>query len=174
MSKVVLRELTSDDEKAFLKATESWSSKDLDWITFVWKPGMSHQEHLKILENNKDKNKIEKHHVTSTMLYGFLENTIIGRVSIRHNLNENLRQRGGHIGYAVCPEFRGNGYAQQMYLQALNYCKTNLNMSELLVTCSNSNIPSIKVIENQNHDLIESFEDIHTQEVVNKYIVQLG
>lgn len=46
-------------------------------------------------------------------------------------------------------------------------------MNEILVTCSESNILSIKVIESQNHQFIESIEDPHNHEVVNKYIVKL-
>ena len=107
------------------------------------------------------------------MLYGFLDNFIVGRVSIRHSLNENLKQRGGHIGYAVNAEFRGRGFAKQMYVQALDFCKAQLNLNELLETCSKENIASIKVIESQNYKLIGEFEDLKLQEMVNKYIVKL-
>lgn len=47
--------------------------------------------------------------VSHTMLYGFLNGKIIGRVSVRHQLNEHLRKRGGHIGYAVAKNFRRKG-----------------------------------------------------------------
>ena len=45
-----LRELNADDEAAFLRGYEDWKNEDLSWYSFIWKPGMSHAEHLKILE----------------------------------------------------------------------------------------------------------------------------
>ncbi len=46
-NQLVLRELTKDDEVAFLKGLEDWKDDDLDWYTFVWNPGMSHQDTLR-------------------------------------------------------------------------------------------------------------------------------
>lgn len=52
---LILRELTINDEKAFLSGLEDWKNEELSWYTFSWKPGMSHVEHLADLENFKDK-----------------------------------------------------------------------------------------------------------------------
>ena len=40
-------------------------------------------------------------------------------VSIRHELNDYLEMRAGHIGYGIRPEFRGRGYATEILLRAL-------------------------------------------------------
>jgi predicted acetyltransferase len=44
-------------------------------------------------------------HVSSTFLFAFVGDRIVGRASIRHSLNEFLQRVGGHIGYVVVPEF---------------------------------------------------------------------
>jgi predicted acetyltransferase len=51
---------------------------------------MSHAEHLQILQDQKDKSKLPPNRVPSTMLYGFVNNEVVGRFNIRHELNQNL------------------------------------------------------------------------------------
>ena len=43
-------------------------------------------------------------------LIGDDHQTYIGRVSVRHDLNERLRIIGGHIGYEIRPSLRKRGY----------------------------------------------------------------
>lgn len=42
---------------------------------------------------------------------------------------------------------------------AVDYCKVELGLNELLVTCADDNVPSIKVIENNGGELIEAKND---------------
>jgi predicted acetyltransferase len=49
--------------------------------------------------------------VSSTFLLAEVDGDIVGRVSIRHELNAYLPSVGGHIGYAVRPAYRRRGYA---------------------------------------------------------------
>ncbi|MSZ20077.1 MAG: GNAT family N-acetyltransferase, partial [Actinobacteria bacterium] len=71
---------------------------------------------------------------------------IVGRVSIRHELNEWLSTYGGHIGYAVRPEFRRKGYAKLLLGEGLKIC-SSLGIDHALLTCKDSNFVSAKVIE---------------------------
>ncbi len=69
---------------------------------------MYFKEMISLLKNEAKGVGLVPGRVRHTLLYGFLNNEIVGRVSIRHELNENLRKRGGHIGYAVAktkPEY---------------------------------------------------------------------
>ncbi|WP_374079805.1 GNAT family N-acetyltransferase [Bdellovibrio bacteriovorus] len=172
MTSLILRELTDKDEQAFLRGMEDWQGQDLSWYTFEWKPGMSHAEHLLILKNAKDRNKIPANRVPSTMLYGFVDGEIVGRLSIRHELNDFLKERGGHVGYSVSPRHRQKGYATEIFKQGLQYCKT-LGLSKILVTCSDNNVPSWKIIEKFGGSLENRIFDTEKNEFVRRYWVEI-
>lgn len=74
------------------------------------------------------------------------DNRIIGIIDLRHHINHPiLGLWGGHIGYTVRPSERGKGYAKEMlHLNLLN-CKDR-KMEKVMITCSDTNIASEKVI----------------------------
>lgn len=84
--------------------------------------------------------------VQDTFLIAEVDGDVIGRISIRHALNDFLFKYGGHIGYMVRPAFRRRGYASEMLQQAL-LITTELGINEVLITCNDDNLGSIKVIE---------------------------
>lgn len=57
--------------------------------------------------------------VPATFLAADVEGEMVGRVSIRHQLNEWLTAHGGHVGYGVLPQYRERGYAADILRQAL-------------------------------------------------------
>ena len=57
-----------------------------------------------------------------------------------------LLEIGGHVGYAVRPAFRGRGYATAMLRQSVHRLAV-LGVTEVLVTCDDDNIASVRVIE---------------------------
>ncbi|AHW65666.1 Hypothetical protein CGLY_16465 (plasmid) [Corynebacterium glyciniphilum AJ 3170] len=74
------------------------------------------------------------------------EPTIIGRTSIRYGLTENLLNYGGHIGYAVAPEFRRQGNATEILHQSL-ILLTDRGIHRVLINCDDDNVGSAAVIE---------------------------
>ncbi len=70
---------------------------------------------------------------------------IVAMVDIRHELNDFLFQVGGHIGYGVRPSERSKGYATRILYEALQKCK-ELQIKQVLVTCTTDNIRSAKAI----------------------------
>ena len=73
-------------------------------------------------------------------------NRIYGMLQVRHCLNEYLRNFAGHIGYSVRPTERRKGYAKKMLKQALRFCKEELGMEQVLVSCLVENEPSRRTI----------------------------
>jgi uncharacterized cupin superfamily protein/predicted acetyltransferase/predicted N-acetyltransferase YhbS len=73
------------------------------------------------------------------------DEAIVGRISLRHFLNDHLKSVGGHIGYIVHPEWRNQGIGGWMLGQLL---KTQVarSISSLLLTCDENNIASQKTI----------------------------
>lgn len=85
-------------------------------------------------------------HVTSDFLLAEVDGAVVGRVSIRHELNDWLTRRGGHIGYCVRPAFRLHGFATAILRQSLRRCAT-LGIPQALVTTADHNAASIAVVE---------------------------
>ncbi len=165
---LVLRELADGDETIFLAGVEDWRNDDLNLYTFVWEPGMRHDEHLQLLRDQKDKSKLEPDRVPSAMLYGFVNEKIVGRVNVRYELNRALMERGGHVGYAVNPGHRENGYATKMFEQSLKFCQT-LGLIEILVTCEDQNVPSRKIVERFGGSLESRFFAEDIEKFVRRY-----
>ena len=84
--------------------------------------------------------------VTHSVFFAMIEDRIIGTVAIRHYLNDELLQEGGHIGFGVRPSERRKGYGSKMLALALKKCK-ELGIEKALITCDKSNIASAKTIE---------------------------
>lgn len=143
---LVLRPLNTNDSEAFLEGFTLFSDMDDDWYTFVWKEGMSHQEHLEILDNRFHGRNLPSGRVADSMLYAFLEGKIVGRSSIRHELNDFLIKFGGNIGYAVATPYRNQGIATEILKQTLDYCRNVLKLERVLLTCDEDNLGSIKTI----------------------------
>jgi predicted acetyltransferase len=93
--------------------------------------------------------------VPTTHLWAVAEDQFVGRISIRHELNDALRVEGGHIGYDTVPSFRGRGIATEMLRQALPLARA-LGLTEVLLTCDDTNAASIRVVERNGGTLRET------------------
>ncbi len=81
-----------------------------------------------------------------TSFWAIVDNQFAGRISLRHELTPALRIVGGHIGYDVSPLFRKQGVASEMLRKILPLAKT-IGLIEVLLTCDDNNVGSIKAIE---------------------------
>lgn len=84
-------------------------------------------------------------------------NEVVGSLSVRHELTEQLRGLGGHVGYATHPAHRRRGIAT-FALQSGLTILGGLGINEALVTCRADNIASIGVIEKCGGRRIEDAE----------------
>lgn len=84
--------------------------------------------------------------VPAAFLLAWVGDRIVGRASIRLELNEYLASAGGHIGYAVLPEHRRRGHATEILRQSLVVARA-AGIREVLVTCAVDNVGSRTVIE---------------------------
>lgn len=81
----------------------------------------------------------------------------IGEVCIRHQLNDALRLRGGHIGYVVRYGQWGKGYGTLMLKLALEKAKQR-GLSKVLITCNDDNLASARVMEKNGCVLADKVE----------------
>lgn len=82
----------------------------------------------------------------STYAYIDESGCIIGMISIRHRLNKELYEKGGHIGYSILPSKRQQGHATRMLELALEVSRDELYINPVLITCDKNNVASEKVI----------------------------
>ncbi len=76
--------------------------------------------------------------IPATHLWALSNEQFVGRLSIRHQLNDALRVEGGHIGYDTLPSLRGRGIATEMLRQALPIARA-IGLTSVLVTCDDTN-----------------------------------
>lgn len=71
---------------------------------------------------------------------------IYGMLQVRHELNDYLRNFAGNIGYSVRPCERRKGCAKKMLSMALEFCKNELHLPAVLVSCLVENEASRRTI----------------------------
>ena len=92
--------------------------------------------------------------VTATTWWWVEEGEYVGRVQLRHELTERLRQVGGHVGYDVRPSARRRGHATAMLAAVLPLARER-GILQALVTCSHDNVASRAVIEANGGVLVD-------------------
>lgn len=167
-----LRKIALEDEEAFLRASEAMKPDDFEFA-FYYDEGMDFGDYLALLDDATRGHRVPAQHVASTFLVGDVGGELVGRVSIRHELTEFLRNVGGHIGYGVLPAHRRKGYATEMLRQALDVARAR-GLPRVLVTCDESNIPSRKVIERCGGVLDSVYTGPEVSEPKLRFWIDLG
>ena len=105
--------------------------------------------------------------VPGDFLLAEVDGMIVGRASIRHELNEFLLRDGGHVGYGVRPAFRRRGHATDILCQSLGRLRS-LGIERVLVTCDDDNVASIAVIGRAGGEL-DGRVELDDGRVVRRY-----
>lgn len=141
---VCLRSIRRDDEVAFRAAQRIMEADGLPFAGGVdpddWDAVVLRYEDEAAGVNLGDGR------VPQTFLLAVVGGELVGRISIRHRLNERLARDGGHIGYVVLPAHRRRGYATAMLRRGLRIANL-LGIERALLTCNDTNVGSIAVIE---------------------------
>ena len=111
--------------------------------------------------------------VPQTMFWALDDNgDAVGIVRLRHYLNDDLRIRGGHVGYYVRRDQRGKGYAKQMLRLALDELR-QLGEQRVLITTDLDNVRSMRVIEANGGKLSDVSTHPQTGEKLRRYWIDL-
>ena len=151
---LTLRLPRQDEEEELLRAHRA-TSPEVPGFLHYYKEGMLFSRYLEVLADQERGANLPPNHVPTTFLFAFVATRIVGRVSIRHSLNEFLERVGGHIGYVVVPKFRRLGYATTILRLSVQIAREKLGIGRILVTCDDDNIGSIRTIE-KNGGILEN------------------
>lgn len=104
------------------------------------------EEFVQRMRDMHDKAKVPPNLVPMTDYWLVEDGEFIGRLSVRHELNDFLLKVGGHIGYEIRPSKRCRGYGRAILRLGLEQAR-KIGLRRALVTCDENNIGSKKIIE---------------------------
>lgn len=140
-----LRPLRSGDEPVALAAHAELADEGFVFL-LGWDAVADWEGYLEHRAAQQRGERLGTQFVSSTFLLAEANGEVIGRVSVRHRLNELLLHEGGHIGLGVRRAFRRRGFGTEMLRQALVIARL-YGIAEVLVTCDNDNAASAMMIE---------------------------
>ena len=142
---LTLRAFTLEDEREARAAHEELRRDDFNFL-LDWNPNDPWRAYLARLERQRLGVGLPAPLVASTLLAASVGDELVGRASIRHELNDFLLNYAGHIGYGVRPAYRRRGYATEILTQALGVARA-LGIDRVLLACDEDNAASRRVIE---------------------------
>ncbi len=140
-----LRPFRPEDEAAARAAHRAMEAEEFPFL-LDYVPNEPWSFYLQRRQANRLGQQLPLRWVPTTVLAATVQDQLVGRISIRHQLNAWLARYGGHIGYAVVPGFRGRGYGTEILRQGLVVARAE-GINEVLVTCNVDNVASARVIE---------------------------
>lgn len=108
----------------------------------------------------------------SCTLLCFENERLVGLLSVRWELTEELRWQIGDIGYGVRPSERGKGYATEMLKHALEICRDK-GLMKAVIGCYKDNGASARVIHKNNGVLIREADDYVQGRISQYYTIDL-
>jgi predicted acetyltransferase len=143
--RLTLRPPRASDESQFRRAHAALAAEGFTF-GLGYEDGMPFDEYVRRIERHRLGEDLPPRWVPNTFLVADVEGDIVGRSSIRHELNGFLATEGGHIGYAVVPGHRRRGHATEILRQSLDIAR-GLGIERVLITCDDDNAGSAAVIE---------------------------
>lgn len=165
--KIRLISPTEQCRESFLRGLREFRQEGLPW----WVGGSletAEQDFaafvaMKLADSNRSAETL----VPKTHLWALAEEEFVGRISIHHELTDALRIEGGHIGYDTVPSFRRRGVATEMLRQALPVARA-IGLTAVLLTCDDTNVASIRVIE-RNGGLLWETKSLDSSRPLKRY-----
>ena len=138
-----LRPLSSEDEQAARAAHEQLADYD---FFLDHREGEPWDDFVARLRRQRCGIDMEPNRVRAAFLVAWTGDVIVGRASVRFELDDYLAEAGGHIGYAVLARHRRRGHATEILRQSVVVARSE-GADDVLVTCGVDNVGSRLVIE---------------------------
>lgn len=154
-----MRELVLEDAVEAARIHKVMKEQDdFSFLLSDYQQGEDFGAYLLRVASYKDVATVPEGKVVSTFWVAVVDGRVAGRVSIRHALNDFLAAVGGHIGYGVAPEFRGQGIATFMLRFGLEYLHS-IGVERCFISCKVGNDHSQRTIEKCGGEFAGIVED---------------
>ncbi len=140
-----LRPYTVDDEQEAVAAHEL-ARLDQSQFLLGWEPSMAWVDFIESIRTQRLGLDLSEYRVRGCQLVADLDGELVGRASVRFELNEFFATKGGHIGYVVLPQHRRRGFATEILRQALVIARDH-GVAPALLICDDDNLGSATAIE---------------------------
>ncbi len=167
MDALILRPVRHADEESVRDAQRELAADDFDFAV-GWQEGMTWTEYVDLLDRTRRARQLPEPWVPATFLLAEVDGIIVGRTSIRHELNDFLLRLGGHIGYGVLPVHRRRGHASEILRQSLVIARS-YDIGRVLVTCDEDNVASERTIRRHGGKLENVVDDPDTGESKQRF-----
>ena len=168
-----LVELSYDMEDHFMDFYRSLGSKEVQdrWL-FEYK-GEPFKALVDKLQDCKHGRQLRDDWVPCSTFYLVRQDgKIVGKSSLRHELNDFLRKIGGHIGYVIRPDECQKGCGTMILKLTLEKAR-ELGLKKVLVTCDSDNIASAKIIEKNGGILEGTYQNAELPVPKRRYWIDL-
>lgn len=107
--------------------------------------------------------------VPNTTFWLVYKHEIVACSHLRHSLNQQLEEAGGHIGFGVRPSYRGKGISKILLNETLKQAKLK-DIHKVHIHCYASNLASVGLIKSVGASLIQKQQLSQEKQTLLKYV----
>ena len=147
MKNTYIRQLTVDDNRALYDMLQRIGACENEFKNTAH--GIPYEDFIDWLKEQDDWSRgvnLPNGYVSQTIFLLYDDSNVVGVGKVRHKLTDESRKKGGNIGYAIDPLWRGKGYAT-VFLQNMIKKAEDMGIKEKLLSVEKNNPASKRVIE---------------------------
>lgn len=164
---LIIRRAQIEDEHDNEAAASEFVGSGFDW-SMPASPEVTWSQQVVLFDDWEHGRNLPSGWVPATTRFAVVDEQVVGRLSVRHELNEFLALAGGHIGYGVRPAFRRRGIATALLNEGLKILRDR-GVTDVLVTCKDTNVGSATVIERAGGVLRDTIIHPVTNDLMRRY-----